>query len=78
MEDNKPDTTKGRMTYKPESYTVLVQDAAAAIGRGLKDGMEVMEVEFPAIAGLDGAYRPPVLQEPQSTAAEVGCGSCVR
>ena len=51
--------TAGRMTYKPESYSVLVTDAANAVAQGADAGFTCMEVEFPAISGLDCAPPPP-------------------
>jgi hypothetical protein len=41
------------MTYKPDSYTTLVTDATNAVLRGREAGLSVMEVEFPAVAGVE-------------------------
>jgi hypothetical protein len=50
-----PEASSGRAWYKPGSYTEIIRDASAAICRGTTDGLQLMEVEFPAIAGMDGA-----------------------
>lgn len=44
----------GRSTYRPSSYTELVNDAAEAVMVGLTDGFSRMEVEFPAVSNVDG------------------------
>lgn len=47
----------GRMTYKPESFGEMVDDAVASVQAGLKDGFLQMEVEFPPVpVALDGAF----------------------
>lgn len=48
----------GRMTYKPESFGEMVDDAVASVQAGLKDGFLQMEVEFPPVpVALDGTCR---------------------
>jgi hypothetical protein len=43
------------MTYRPASYTELVQDATNSILSAIDDGITLMEVEFPAVpANIDG------------------------
>ncbi|MEW5301987.1 MAG: hypothetical protein WDW36_004805 [Sanguina aurantia] len=43
------------MTYKPESFGAMVDDAVASVQAGLKDGFLQMEVEFPPVpVALDG------------------------
>lgn len=44
----------GRSTYRPSSYSELVTDAVTAISAGLVDGLNRMEVEFPAVSNVDG------------------------
>lgn len=48
------DRRAGRTTYRPKSYTELVGDAVEAIRLGLEDGLNRMEVEFPAVSNVDG------------------------
>jgi hypothetical protein len=49
-------TAGGRMTYRPESYSELVGDAAAAMLQAVNAGVTRMEVEFPPIpTNIDGA-----------------------
>jgi hypothetical protein len=44
------------MTYRPESYSELVTDAAGALLAGVQSGLKRMEVEFPPIpTTVDGA-----------------------
>jgi hypothetical protein len=51
-------STEGRMTYRPESYSELITDAAAALLAGIDAGLTRMEVEFPTIpTSIDGAAR---------------------
>jgi hypothetical protein len=46
------------MTYRPESYAELVQDATKSVMAAIQDGINLMEVEFPAVpANIDGEYR---------------------
>lgn len=48
------------MTYKPESFGEMVDDAVASVQAGLKDGFLQMEVEFPPVpVALDGTCRSP-------------------
>lgn len=50
----------GRMTYRPESYAVLVQDVANSVLAAIEDGIKLMEVEFPAVpANIDGEATSP-------------------
>ena len=44
----------GRSTYRPSSYTELIDDAVASIVFGIEDGLKRMEVEFPAVSNVDG------------------------
>ena len=45
----------GRMTYRPQSYAELVQDASKSVLAALEDGIKLMEVEFPAVpVNIDG------------------------
>lgn len=47
----------GRMTYRPESYAELVQDATNSVLAAIADGIQLMEVEFPAVpANIDGGF----------------------
>jgi len=43
----------GRETYNPPTFEALVGDAAVAIEHALQDGETTMEVEFPALSGVD-------------------------
>jgi hypothetical protein len=53
-----PPGAKGRMTYRPQSYNEIVQDAARAVQAAIKDGERLLEVEFPPLpASKDGAPR---------------------
>lgn len=43
------------MTYRPQSYAELVQDASKAVLSAIGDGVKLMEVEFPAVpVNIDG------------------------
>jgi hypothetical protein len=43
------------MTYRPESYAEMVQDATNAVTVAIQDGIQLMEVEFPAVpVSIDG------------------------
>jgi hypothetical protein len=54
----KQEKAAGRMTYRPESYAELVQDATKSVMAAIQDGINLMEVEFPAVpANIDGEYR---------------------
>jgi len=44
----------GRSTYRPSSYTELVDDAVASIVFAVQDDVKRMEVEFPAVSNVDG------------------------
>jgi len=48
----------GRMTYRPQSYAELVQDATKSVLTAIEDGIQLMEVEFPAIpTNIDGGHH---------------------
>ncbi|KAF8067228.1 LPA3 [Scenedesmus sp. PABB004] len=47
----------GRMTYRPASYSELVQDASRAVLAAIADGVALMEVEFPAVPTNIDAYK---------------------
>lgn len=43
------------MTYRPESYAELVKDATNSVMAAIENGVNLMEVEFPAVpANIDG------------------------
>ena len=50
------DTSKPgqRSTYRPDSYTEIVDDATTAIVSALENGERRMEVEFPSVANVSG------------------------
>ncbi|KAI3429268.1 hypothetical protein D9Q98_005365 [Chlorella vulgaris] len=48
------DKRAGRSTYRPASYTELVDDAVAAVAVAVSDGLTRLEVEFPAVSNVDG------------------------
>ncbi|EFN59896.1 hypothetical protein CHLNCDRAFT_132917 [Chlorella variabilis] len=54
--EQKGDTDKraGRSTYRPTTYTELVDDAVAAVAVAVEDGLNRLEVEFPAVSNVDG------------------------
>jgi hypothetical protein len=43
------DKSAGRMTYKPQSYGEMVDDAVEAVAVAIGDGLKWLEVEFPAL-----------------------------
>ena len=51
------DRRAGRTTYRPSSYSELLGDAVEAIRVGLENGLTKMEVEFPAVANMDGEFK---------------------
>jgi hypothetical protein len=51
------DKRAGRSTYRPASYTELVDDAVAAVAVAVSDGLTRLEVEFPAVSNVDGERR---------------------
>lgn len=51
------DKRAGRSTYRPSSYTELVEDAVEAVAAAMKDGHNRLEVEFPAVSNVDGGRR---------------------
>lgn len=59
-----PSDCPGRATYRPSSYSELVTDAVAAIASGISDGLTRMEVEFPAVSNVDGAFFCCLLCQP--------------
>ncbi|KAL4447447.1 hypothetical protein ABPG75_004666 [Micractinium tetrahymenae] len=48
------DKRAGRSTYRPSTYSELVQDAVAAVAAAMDDGLNRLEVEFPAVSNVDG------------------------
>jgi len=54
---NVEDRRAGRSTYRPSSYSELVNDALQSMICGLNDGLTRMEVEFPAVSNVDGELR---------------------
>lgn len=55
QEQEMEDKRAGRATYRPSSYSELVQDAVAAVIAAMGDGLNRLEVEFPAVSNVDGA-----------------------
>eukprot|EP00191_Tetraselmis_sp_GSL018_P000570 CAMPEP_0177597688 /NCGR_PEP_ID=MMETSP0419_2-20121207/11862_1 /TAXON_ID=582737 /ORGANISM="Tetraselmis sp., Strain GSL018" /LENGTH=317 /DNA_ID=CAMNT_0019089909 /DNA_START=328 /DNA_END=1281 /DNA_ORIENTATION=- len=45
------------MTYRPESFDELVEDACNSIQAGFQDGLKYMEVEFPPLPGQVDGYK---------------------
>lgn len=45
---------EGRSTYRPSSYTELIDDAVGSIVFGIQDKLNRMEVEFPSVSNVDG------------------------
>ena len=56
-EDAPADKRAGRATYRPTTYTELVDDAVTAVAAAVKDGLNRLEVEFPAVSNVDGGCR---------------------
>ena len=50
------DKRAGRSTYRPNSYSELVNDAVEAVVAAVGDGVTRMEVEFPAVSEVDGVW----------------------
>ncbi|KAJ9508403.1 hypothetical protein QJQ45_011925 [Haematococcus lacustris] len=47
--------SSGRMSYRPASFSVIVEDAVQCVADGIKNGLTRMEVEFPPVpVRLDG------------------------
>ena len=44
----------GRATYRPSTFTELIDDAVGSIVYGIQDGLNRVEVEFPAVSDVDG------------------------
>jgi hypothetical protein len=64
-EDAPADKRAGRATYRPTTYTELVDDAVAAVAAAVKDGLNRLEVEFPAVSNVDGGCcQPPPPDRP--------------
>lgn len=43
------------MTYRPASYSEMVEDAAGSVLAGIRDNIKRMEVEFPPVPiSIDG------------------------
>jgi hypothetical protein len=58
------DKRAGRSTYRPSSYSELVEDAVEAVAAAMKDGHNRLEVEFPAVSNVDGGRRRRLLPPP--------------
>lgn len=58
QEQEMEDKRAGRSTYRPSSYSELVQDAVGAVTAAMGDGLNRLEVEFPAVSNVDGASPP--------------------
>ena len=67
----------GRPTYRPSTYTELVNDACQAIEAALEDGLTRMEVEFPAVSNIDSEPPPPPPPPLPQPPPVVGC-MCAR
>lgn len=49
----------GRDRYRPSSYSELVADASKSVMAAINDGVDLMEVEFPAVpTNIDGTHTP--------------------
>lgn len=53
---NLQDKQAGRSTYRPNSYTEIVNDAIQSVILAMNDGLTRMEVEFPALSNVDGVF----------------------
>lgn len=51
------DKSAGRMTYKPATFKVMVDDAAGSIQKAMEDGLNRLEVEFPPLPGSVDGYK---------------------
>ncbi|KAI4381999.1 hypothetical protein MLD38_008014 [Melastoma candidum] len=51
------DPKKGVSVYKPKSYQVLVDDAAASLGFALQDGITRLEIDFPPLPSNFSSYK---------------------
>lgn len=47
----------GRDRYRPQSYSELVEDASKSVLAAIEDGINLMEVEFPAVPTNIDAYK---------------------
>lgn len=48
---------EGRPIYNPASYQDICLHASQSVLDGLRDGLRLMEVEFPAVPGEDASYK---------------------
>jgi|TARA_B110000977_G_scaffold181446_1_gene242123 hypothetical protein len=48
---------EGRPVYSPDSYQDICFHAYQSVADGLNDGLQLMEVEFPAVPGEDASYK---------------------
>ena len=48
---------EGRSVYSPDSYQDICFNVYESVRDGLKDGLPLMEVEFPAVPGEDASYK---------------------
>ena len=48
---------EGRPVYSPESYQDICFHAYQSVADGLADGLQLMEIEFPAVPGEDASYK---------------------
>lgn len=49
-----------RALCRPNSYSELVNDAVDAVLAAVADGVNRLEVEFPAVSEVDGRWQPAV------------------
>lgn len=75
-EDAPADKRAGRATYRPTTYTELVDDAVAAVAAAVKDGLNRLEVEFPAVSNVDGGCRQQPPPPPDRLVAPAPCPCC--
>jgi hypothetical protein len=48
---------EGRPVYSPDSYQDICFHAYQSVADGLADGLQLMEIEFPAVPGEDASYK---------------------
>ena len=48
---------EGRPIYSPDSYQDICYHVYQSVADGLADGLDLMEVEFPAVPGEDASYK---------------------
>lgn len=59
LRDGRESREAGRMTYQPDSFDDLLQDACAAVEAAIDDGQKRMEVEFPPLpSSVSGTPSP--------------------